>query len=250
MQAKRKISSIAFRVLAILAAFVMSPLLTVQAAATTPPTISVIGVNPGEQVQVMIYNLPADTNFTVTESAVGHQGVGPVIAHFNSLDGGTRSYWFEILTDVRTNDHVEIRIDNGAGISAYTSFQNTETVSSTSTTTTTTATTATTAATAASTIAGYSPTMGMIHVLHVQKGGIVIAELQGMPLDTQFTVTIGTAGSQGFDGYKVGNLSSGERSDHIGTFEIPIDLATERGLDLRIEAPGYLYLVTFSNTSF
>ena len=87
-------------------------------------------------------------------------------------------------------------------------------------------------------------------MVHVQKGGIVVAELTGLPLDTQFTVTVGTGGSQGFDGFKVGNLSSEGLSDHIGSFEIPVDLSGEKSLDLRIDAPGYLYLVTFANTNF
>ncbi len=240
MQTKKNVPAIAFRVLAVLAAFVVTPLMTVQAA-TVQPSISVISVNPDENVQVMIYNLPADTDFTVTESAAGNQGMGSVIAHFNSVDGGTRSYWFEILTDVRAADSAEIRIDSGTGIYAYATFDPSAELTSTSSSTTTSTTSSTSAVT---------PTMGKIHVLHVQKGGTVTAELQGLPLDTQFSVTVGTAGSQGLDGYKVGNLSTESLADHVGTFEIPVDLSGEKALDLRIEAPGYLYLVTFANTDF
>jgi hypothetical protein len=239
MQTKINVPAKAFRVLAVLAAFVMTPLMTVYAA-TTQPTITVLQVNPNEQVQVMIYNLPADTDFTVTESAAGNQGIGPVIAHFNSVDGGTRSYWFEILTDVHTATSAEIRIDSGTGIYAYATFDP-STALANSTSSTTTTTTSTTAV---------SPTMGMIQVLHVQMGGIVVAEMKNMPLDTQFSVMIGKAGTQGYGGFRVGDLTTGELSDHVGTFEIPVDLSGETSLDLRIEAPGYLYLVTFSNTTY
>lgn len=239
MQTKKNVSTIAFRLMAVLAAFVVAPLMTVQAA-TIQPNIRVIGVNPDENVQVMIYNLPSDTDFTVTESAAGNQGMGSVIAHFNSGDGGTQSYWFEILTDVRAADSAEIRIDSGTGIFAYTAFDPAAALSSTSSSTTTTT----------SSTSVVTPTMGQIHVLHVEKGGTVTAELQGLPVDTQFTVTVGAAGSQGFGGYKVGDLSTESLTDHIGTFEIPVDLSGEKSLDLRIEAPGYLYLVTFANMDF
>ena len=243
MQTKRNITSIAFRVLTVLALFMMTPLLTVQAETVTQPTITQIGLNPGHEVQVVIDNLPVDTEFAVTMSSVGNQGMGWVVANFNSGTGGSRSYWFEILTDVSTDANAEIRIDSGTGIFAYTTFQNTTAQNFTPTDTTTTP--ATTADTPVK-----SPIMGVINVLHVQKGGIVVAELKGMPLDTQFTVTVGTGGSQGYDGYMVGNLSTGDLSVHTGYFEIPVDMSGERTLDLRIEAPGYLYLVTFANTDF
>lgn len=234
---------LAVTMLLIMAAFLMIPLVTAHAA-TTPPTITVIGVIPGEDVQVSIGNLPADTDFKVTMSAVGHQGVGSVIANFNSHNGETRTYWFEILTTVRSEDKVEIRIDSGAGVSAYTTFDNTKALTSPSATTT-----ASPATTTATPVAVSSPVMGPIHVLHVQQGGIVVAELKNLPLDTVFSVTVGKAGSQGFGGYKVGSLSSEELSDHIGYFEIPVELKNETSLDLRIEARGYLYLVTFNNTN-
>ena len=252
MQTKRNISAIAFRIMAVLATFIVGPLLTVQAA-TTQPSITVVAVNPNQDLQVVISNLPANTDFTVTESAAGNQGVGPVIAHFNSVDGGTRSYWFEMLTDVRSDASAEIRIDSGTGIHAYATFVPTTTLSSTSTTTTTAtatpapAATATPAATTTPTVVAPPVIMGKIQVIHVQMGGIVVAELTGLPLDTQFTVTVGAGGSQGWGGSMVGNLSTGSLSDHTGTFEIPVDFASNATLDLRIEAPGYLYLVTFNN---
>ncbi len=249
MISERSGTPLTFRVLAvtmlvIMAAFLMIPLVTAHAA-TTPPTITVIGVIPGEDVQLSIGNLPADTDFKVTMSAVGHQGVGSVIANFNSHNGETRTYWFEILTTVRGEDKVEVRIDSGTGVSAYATFDNTKALTSTSTTTSTSTATST-----ATPVAVSAPIMGAIHVLHVQQGGIVVAELKNLPLNTQFTVTVGTAGSQGFGGFVVGSLSSEELSDHIGFFEIPVDLRTETSLDLRIEARGYLYLVTFNNTDF
>lgn len=251
MQTKRNIPAIAFRIMAVLATFIVGPLLTVQAA-TTQPSISVVAVNPNQDLQVVISNLPANTDFTVTQSAAGNQGVGPVIAHFNSVDGGTRSYWFEMLSDIQSNDTAEIRIDSGTGFHAYATFVPTTTLSSTSTTTTaatpTPVATATPAANTTETVVAPPVTMGKIQVVHVQKGGIVVAELTGMPLDTQFTVTVGTGGSQGYGGFEVGNLTTGSVTDHIGSFEIPVDLMGEATLDLRIDAPGFLYLVTFSNT--
>ena len=243
-----KIRTLAVNMMLLMAAFLMVPIGVAQAA-TTQPTISVIAVNPNENVQLMIYNLPANTDFTVTESAAGHLGMGPVIAHFNSLDGGTRSYWFEILTDVRTYEIAEIRIDSGTGIYAYTTFDPSTSLSNTSSSSSATTTTTTSLTTPSTDMV--SPTLGTIQALHAQKGGYVVAELKGLPLDTQFTVTVGTAGSQGLDGFVVGSLSTGNLSDHVGTFEIPVDLSGERSLDLRIEAPGgYLYLVTFANTDF
>jgi hypothetical protein len=86
-------------------------------------------------------------------------------------------------------------------------------------------------------------------VLHVEQGGWVQVEIVNAPLNTELTAMVGPAGSQGFGGYKVGGLPTENNSTHISIFEIPILLKDASALDLRLEGPGALYLVTFDNVN-
>ncbi len=91
-----------------------------------------------------------------------------------------------------------------------------------------------------------------VTVIHVRKGGIVIAEVFGMPAHTDFTITVGKAGSGGLGGYQVAHLYTGDTDYEvfIAHFEIPVLLRDEDSLDLRLDSPGSVYVVNFKNVDF
>jgi len=182
---------------------------------------------------------------------VGSQGIGHLMAHFTTGAAGTYTYWFPILTDVRNAAQVDVRIDSGTGYVAWITFNNTAT----------SAVVATAVPTAVPTVAP-TPVVGTggvvttvtssVRVVSVEQGGIVRVEVRNLPVNVVFTVTIGEAGSQGFGGYVVAHLNSASTTGYvaIATFEIPVPVRTETSLDLRMEGSGYVYVLTFSNTTF
>jgi hypothetical protein len=224
-------------------------------AASPAPTITVVAVDPGSQVQLSISNLPAGEKFAVTMGPAGSLGVGPVVAHVFSSDGSTVTDWFEILADVSGNQTIQVRVDNGAGLSAFTFFDNSGSPS-TSVMASPAATVSTPAAIPVTGASGVTPVgsgSGSIQVLHAEMGGWVQALIHNLPADTVFTVTVGMAGSQGIGGYGVGTLTTDPNTsglDAVGTFEIPVLLASEASLDLRLDSGSAVYIVTFKNANY
>jgi hypothetical protein len=211
-------------------------------AAAGPISVSVADLMPGNMVRLVFNNLPAGIQFAVTMGPAGSAGAGgPTVAHVYSSDGGTVAAWIEILAELRGSSRVDVRIDNGAGLTANTFFNNTSSFVAP------VVIVPVTPATVVQSVANRQMT-----VLHVQRGGLVVAFVKNLPANTRFAVTVGTAGTQGFGGNLVGHLDNGdvEGQDAIGYFEIPENLSGEATLDLRLDAPGYLYLATFKNTDF
>lgn len=241
-----------------LVAFILSALFAGSALpviAASPITITVDSVTPGGEVQLTFANLPAGQTFMVEMGAGGSLGVGPVVANFETGVGGTETDTFEILADVRTSSSIAVRIDNGAGLTAFTTFNNTTAFTAVSVNTPETTSTAAIPVTGATTaivpVAALAPASGVVRLVHVEQGGWVQAEIDNLPANTTFTVSVGLAGSKGIGGYVVADLQSDPVNvvTAISTFEIPQPLTGETSLDLRLEAPGYVYVLTFSNTN-
>jgi hypothetical protein len=246
-------------VLVTIAALLLGSALTAFAAGG-PPTITVVGVVQGSLVTLTINNLPVNDTFAVSMGAGGSVGTGSVVAHFNSGAGGQQTYTFEILSNLSSASTIAVRIDDGFGVTAFTTFNNVgmtaptvttaPTQSPTNAAATAFAPTVTLAPAAAAAKANpVSPTVGSISVIHAQQGGWVQVIINNMPPNVLFTVTIGPAGSQGFGGYKVGDLPTGSVATHVSIFEIPQPLTTASSMDLRLEGGGFVYLITFSNTN-
>lgn len=217
------------------------------ASAATQPTMVVTAVNPGLRVTVQISNLPQNTDFTVTEGAGGTAGIGGgLVAHFNSGVGGSQVITFEIFADFRGATSVDIRIDSGTGFSAWANFN------ATTSTISATATAAPTAASSSGSTASspISSSGAFLRILHVEQGGIVIVEAGRFPLNTEYTVSIASGGTQGLGGYLVAHMPVGSSDASYATFEIPALLRDSATLDLRLEANGFLLIKTFSNTNF
>jgi hypothetical protein len=211
-------------------------------AAAGPLSVTVDGVVAGSMVRLIFTNLPANSQFAISMGPSGVAGkYMPLVAHMYSSDGRVVASWFEILDELRDSPRIDVRVDNGAGLATTVSFDNSKSY------TAPTIVVPETPAAVVQTVAN----RGM-SVLHVQQGGIVVASIKNLPANTRFDVTVGKAGTQGFGGNLVGHLDNGSvvGQDAIGYFEIPTNLATEKTLDLRLEAPGYLYLATFNNTTY
>ena len=215
------------------------------AQAASQPVITQLDVLSGRRVQVQIDNLPADTDFTVTEGPAGSQGIGHLIAHFNSYTGGSRIYWFEVLSDISGDATIDIRIDSGTGIVAYATVVNTGTF----TAPTAVPVTYVQASTSSTSIPGQPvSTTGQISIVKVEQGGIVVVHLSGLPANTTFMVTLGVAGSFGIGGFKVAQLStSGSLFETTATFEIPAPLRFTDVLDLRLDSDEAAYVIEFNN---
>jgi hypothetical protein len=173
-----------------------------------------------------------------------------VVAHFNSGNGGTQSYWFEILSDVRNNAIIDVRIDSGAGVVAYASFNNvTGGVVSTSVAATSVSATATPVY---GTGGAYSSSSGTLKALHAQRGGIVVVLFSNLPPSGYFSVTIGAAGTKGIGGTLIAHVKTPATLpwSAAGTFEIPAAVRNNDVLDLRIDNGTNAYVLQFQNADY
>jgi hypothetical protein len=192
---------------------------------------------PGSRVQVLLTNLPPNVEFALRMGAGGSKAVGgAVLTHITSPDGGPVALWLEVLSGLSSSDRIDIRLENAAGLSAVTSFANAAIPAP-----------APLVATAAVCVPNPRLT-----VLHVQKGGFVNTAINGLPAFTNYSVSVGTAGSQGLGGYLMAHLNTGDSGCRslIGTFEIPVLLRGEPALDLRLEAAGAVHVLTFRNDNY
>lgn len=213
--------------------------------AAAAPVITPVSVIPGGYVQVQISNLPANTDFTVLEGVAGTQGIGgSVVAGFNSGSGGTELLSFEVVTALAQNANIDIRIDSGNGIVAWADFSNAATPAAPVASSSTSA-----VPVAAATTTKNTTMTNQIQVTRDKFGGVVSFVISNLPLETNFLVTIGAAGSGGVGGYVVANLYTGDQTTNVATFEIPVLLEGSAQLDLRLDGPAMTYITTFSNAN-
>lgn len=210
------------------------------------PVIQVTGVIPQGYVQLLISNLPASTEFAVTMGPTGSQGAGSLVAHFDSpATGGSGLYWFEIEKLVRGLASAEVRIDSGTGYTAWAAFDNTTLIPLTPAPVLSSTPTAVTPP-----AADVSPYTHRVQLVHVQKGGLVVVLVRDLPLNEEYTVTIGKGSSLGQPGYVIAHMPTGDRTTHIAYFEIPVLLRNEPALDMRIEGANKLYIFNFVNQNY
>ena len=227
----------AFAVVIVLA---LMTALILPAFAAGQPVLKIASVSPGSMLSVRVDNLPASTTFAVTMRQAGTSNPYGLVAHFESGVGGTQWYSFEIHADVRSSASVEVRIDSGTGYAASAVFDNTSAFTAPAATAVPTTTTFGTGGALVKATAG-------IRLVHVQKGGWVQVELRGMPTNEDMTVTIGKGGSQGLGGSVTAHLNTGTMGTWTFLFEIPVTVNTEASLDVRVEGPNTLYVLTFAN---
>ena len=229
---------------ALIAALFGGAFLPVDAALA--PVITQVGVRDNSMVQLRIDNLPAETEFAVTMGEAGSGGYGHLMAHFTTAGAGSYTFWFEILTDVKNGPTADVRIDDYSGHSASLTFSTTSTTTVVSTPVPTPVPSTTTGSGGA--VSGSTS----VRAVHVVKGGLVLIEVSNLPLDIEFTITIGAAGTQGIGGTLIAHLNSGSTAGNVAIckFEIPTDLRTDASMDFRMEGGGYVYVVPFDNVTY
>ena len=230
---------------ALVAALFGGAFLPVNAALS--PVITQVGVRDNSMVQLRIDNLPANTEFAVTMGEAGSGGYDHLIAHFTTAGAGSYTYWFEILSDVKNDPTADVRIDDHSGTSATLTFKTASTTTVVSTPVPTTVPSSTT-----STGGAYVSTSTSVKAVHVVQGGLVLIQVSNLPLNIEFTITIGAAGTQGIGGTLIAHLNSGSTAGNvaISKFEIPTTLRTAASMDFRMEGGGYVYVVTFNNVTY
>ena len=220
------------------------------AFAATRLTLTVIEVVPGGMIKLRVENMPGGTTFTVRMGPSGSQGVGGgLVAHFDSGSGGTQEYRFEVHESVRHNTFVDVRVDDLAGTYGFITFDNSKFYPAGTTTVTATpvpSSGSTTTSTGSTTTTTGSPNL---KVVNSQKGGWVKVQFAGLPVNTEFTVRIGMAGTRaaGVYGYVVAHFTTDTSGTQIGTFEVPFPLRAQATLDFRAEATNFVYVITFAN---
>jgi hypothetical protein len=222
-------------VLALVSALLIGVFLPANAGSSMP-VITVLNVIPSSLVQVQISNLPAGVTFRVTQGAAGTQGIGgAIVANFESASG-SGTFLFEIATPIKNNAKVDLRIDGGTYY-AYVTFANVAAAAPAP---------AVTPAPAA-TPKPATPATGA-KVVHVQKGGLVVVEMNNMPGGQTFEVYISKPG--GGSKTLVAHVDTVLGASFLTYFEIPVTLSTQPTLEVRIENSAYLYVLPFSNVNF
>ena len=229
---------------ALVAALFGGAFLPVNAALS--PVITQVGVRDNSMVQLRFDNLPANTEFSVTMGPAGSGGYDHLIAHFTTAGAGSYTFWFEILSDVRHDATVDVRIDDGGGNSASLTFKTTSGTTVVATAVPTAVPTTTPGS------GGAVPASSSVKAVHVVKGGLVLLEVRNLPVDVEFAITIGAAGTQGLGGTLVAHMDSSSTAGTVAIckFEIPTNLRTAASMDLRMEGGGYVYVVSFNNVTY
>ncbi len=227
--------------LALTAALLMGVL--TPAVAGAQPVITVIGNDPGGMVYVRVDNLPANTMFVVTMGPAGSGGIGGLVAHFDTGPGGTRLFKFELHANIRLASTIDMRIDNGAGTYAVTTFENIKLPRPSTQPTTQPTTTPTVPATGGPVVSALTS----LQLLNVQKGGWVKVAMVNFPAGKDYTARIGTVATGGLNGSVVGGVHTGTGTASQALFEIPFLFRNEPSLVLRLENGVKSYVLTFAN---
>jgi hypothetical protein len=185
------------------------------------PTMTITKVVRNTSVTFKAYNLPADDVFRVRMGRMGSRGVGgTIVGSFDTGDGGTQSYTFDIPTRFDGDFQIAIRIESrtGSGYFAYNWFYNDTTGSGSG---------------GSGTGGGYSgfPT---IRVLSVVRNSTVTIRVRNLPSDDEFRVLMGNYGTRGINGIRVDSFETGDGGNQTFTFDIPSDLNGHARIAIRI----------------
>jgi hypothetical protein len=208
-------------------------------------SITPIIVRPNAYIYLQVDNMPSDQDFAVLMGPPGSGAVnGWLVAHFNSAQGGSHTYRFEIHRNAAPYNRVDIRIQSSGGYSASASFDN----SSRAYLELPPVQQNYSAQPVVPTVMFNGPIR--VRVLSVEQGGTVVAELANLPANVDLTVSISPAGLSD-DGYVVAHMSTSNQQDGVlvGTFEIPFTLRNAAALDLRLDVAGKVFLTRFVNAS-
>jgi len=185
------------------------------------PTMKITRVVHDTSVTFKAYNLPPDDVFRVRMGRMGTRGVGgTIVGSFDTGDGGTQSFTFDIPSRFHGDFQVAIRIESrtGSGYFAFNFFFNKTSGSS-----------------GTGTSGGYSgfPTF---RIQSVVRNSTVTIRVRNLPPDDKFQVLMGNYGTRGINGIKVDTFDTGDGGNQTLTFNIPSGVKGHARIAIRLRS--------------
>ena len=196
------------------------------------PTFSIKSVVKGEDVTITTYNFPKNVEFTVLMGKMWTRGINGIeVATLNSGEGGSFEATFDIPEELANEERIAIRLEGTGGYYAYNWFWNN-----------------TASTPPAEPVDGYSG-YPYFFITAVQKDTTVSIKAYNLPKDTDFTVLMGKMWTMGINGIEVTPLNSGEGGTLEATFDIPVELAGEQRIAIRLQGEVYYAYNWFWNNT-
>lgn len=203
------------------------------------PTFQITGVNRDQNVTIRTSNFPANDTFVVRMGRMGTRGVGGIqVGTLNTGAGGTLTPTFNIPAELQGLPRIAIRLESPtSGYFSYNWFYNNNTGTATG-------------GGDPPTTPGYSgiPTFSIQSVVRDQS---VTIRTTNFPPNLEFEVLMGSIGTRGVGGVRVGTFNSGQGGTLTQTFTIPAGLQGLRQIAIRTQnvATGYFSYNWFYNSS-
>lgn len=203
------------------------------------PTIFIVSVDRDDTVTIRARNLPPDDEFRVRMGRMGTRGIrGTIVDSFETDDGGTQRFTFDIPSRFHGDRRIAIRIESttGSGYFAFNWFFNNTSGTSNG-------------GTGGRPDDDYSgfPTM---RILSVNRNTSVRVRFINLPPDDEFRLLMGRYGTRGRNGIVVQSFETGDGGNQTMTFNIPSDLRGRARIAIRIESKsgsGYFAFNWFFN---
>lgn len=199
------------------------------------PSFYIMKVVKNKTVSIKTNNFPANDKFRVLMGPMGTQGINGIqVAVVKSKNGGTLNYSFNIPNSLKGSKKISIRLESikGTGYYAYNWFYN--------------------ATAKANNYPGNGYTYPTFYISKVVKNKSVTIVTRNLPPNDKFQVRMGPMGTQGVNGYIVGNFKSGNGGQKTLSFTIPSQLKGHKQIAIRIQSikgTGYYAYNWFYNST-
>ncbi|HSB01246.1 MAG TPA: hypothetical protein VLE49_11385 [Anaerolineales bacterium] len=185
------------------------------------PTIFIVSVDRDDSVTIKARNLPPDYEFRVRMGRMGTRGIGGTIVDtFDTGDGGTQTFTFDIPSRFHGDRQIAIRIEATSGTRYFAFnwfFNNTSGTSN------------------GGTHHGYSGFPRM-RIMSVTRNTSVRVRFINLPPDDEFKLMMNRFGTRGRNGTVVSSFETGDGGNQTMTFDIPSDLRGLARIAIRIES--------------
>ena len=203
------------------------------------PTIFIVSVDHDDCVRIRARNLPPDYEFRVRMGRMGTRGIGgTIVDYFDTDDGGTQTFTFDIPSRFHGDRRIAIRIEatSGTRYFAYNWFFNNTTGTNNG-------------GTGGKPDDDYSgfPTM---RILSVNRNTSVRVRFFNLPPDDEFKLMMNRYGTRGRNGIVVTSFETGDGGNQTMTFDIPSEMRGRARIAIRIESKtgsGYFAFNWFFN---
>lgn len=197
------------------------------------PTVSIQTVEAGKTVTIRTSNFPKNVEFTILMGKMWTRGIGGVeVAKLNSGEGGTFDATFTIPASLVDEERIAIRLDGVGGYYAYNWFWNNAAAVPPS-------------EPPADEYSGYP----YFFITSVVRDTNVSIKAHNLPKDTDFKVLMGKMWTSGINGIEVASFNSGEGGELEVTYTIPVALAGQERIALRLQGDYYFAYNWFWNNT-